>query len=202
MKNKVLAVQTVLEMTENRAKGCQLSGHSCLGVGALMRKTLLLLCVLGTTFASGEQPDQASWTNLSVLQAGQRIQVVDMNSKKHSGTFVNVSDTAISCQETGGEQTIQKQDVRSVKLMESKHRVRNTLVGLGLGGGVGAGVGAGIGAATFHSCSSQSFCIQPVGKGGSAGIAAVIGFAGGAAVGAVVGALLPSHSTIYRVTSH
>jgi len=89
-----------------------------------------------------------------------------------------------------------------VKLMESKHRVRNTLVGLGLGGGVGAGVGAGIGAATFHSCSSQSFCIQPVGKGGSAGIAAVIGFAGGAAVGAVVGALLPSHSTIYRVTSH
>src|SRR5208282_6802542 len=58
MKNKVLAVQTVLEMTESRAKGCQLSGHSCLGVGALMRKTLLLLCVLGTTFASGEQPDQ------------------------------------------------------------------------------------------------------------------------------------------------
>ena len=202
MKNKALAVQISSKMTEKRAKGCQLSGQSCSGVGAFMRKTLLLLCVLGTTVASGAQTDQASWANLSALQAGQKIQVVDMNSKKHSGTFVNVSDTAISYQETGGEQTIQKQDVRSVKLMESKYRVRNTLVGLGVGGGVGAGVGAGIGAATFHSCSSQSFCIQPVGKGGSAGIAAVIGFAGGAAVGAVVGALLPSHSTIYRVTSH
>jgi hypothetical protein len=28
------------------------------------------------------------WANLSGLQAGQKIQIVDMNSKKHSGTFV------------------------------------------------------------------------------------------------------------------
>ena len=140
--------------------------------------------------------------NLSALVMGQKIQIVDMNSKKHSGTFVQVSDTAISYQETAGEQTIEKHDVRSVKLMTNKHRLRNTLIGMGIGGGVGAGVGAGIGAATFHSCSSQSFCIQPVGQGGQTGIAAAFGFAGGAAVGAVVGALSPSHSTIYRVKTH
>ncbi len=167
-----------------------------------MRELLFLICVLGMPCASWAQTDRASWANLSALQAGQKIQVVDMNSKKHSGTFVNVSDTAISYQETEDEQTIQKQDVRSVKLVGNKHRVRKALVGIGVGGGVGAGVGAGIGAATFHSCSSQSFCIQPVGKGGQTGIAAVFGFAGGAAVGAVVGALLPSHSTIYRVSTH
>jgi len=202
MKSKGLAVQAILAVTENRAKWCQVSGRSRSGVGAFMRTTLFLICVLGTRFVSGAQTDQGSWANLSALRAGQKIQVVDMNSKKHSGIFVNASDTAISYQETGGEQTIQKQDVRSVKLMESKHRVRNTLVGMGVGGGVGAGVGAGIGAATFHSCSSQSFCIQPVGKGGQTGIAAAVGFAGGAAVGAVVGALLPGHRTIYRVNPH
>ncbi len=199
MKSKALAVQSTPEATEKRAKRCQLSGHSRSGLGALLRKTLFLICVLGPPFSAGAQTNHASWANLSALQAGQNIQVVDMNSKKHPGTFVNVSDTAISYQEAAGEQTIQKQDVRSVKLMESKHRVRNTLVGIGVGGGVGAGVGAGIGAATFHSCSSQSFCIQPVGQGGSAGIAAVVGFVGGAAVGAVVGALLPSHRTIYSM---
>jgi hypothetical protein len=90
---------------------------------------------------------------LSTLHAGQKIQVVEMNSKKHSGTFVNFSDTAISFQDTAGEQTIPKQDLRRVKLMENKHRLRNTLIGAG----VGAGAGTVIGAASFQPCSpSQS----------------------------------------------
>jgi hypothetical protein len=157
-----------------------------------MRKLFLLICIVELTCASWAQVDKASWTNLSGLQAGQKIQVVEMNSKKHSGVFVSVSDAAIAYQDASGEQAIQKQNVRSVKLMENKHRLRNAL----LVGGLGAGVGAGIGAATFHSCASQSFCIQPLGRGSLAGIGAVIGFAGGAAVGA----LLPSHGTIYRVS--
>ena len=43
-------------------------------------------------------------------------------------TFVSISDAAISYQQTAGEQTIQKQDVRSVKLMKTKHRLLNTAV--------------------------------------------------------------------------
>jgi hypothetical protein len=113
-----------------------------------------------------------------------------MNSKKHSGTFVNVSDTAISYRETAGEQTIQKQDIRSVKLMENRHRLRNTLIGAA----VGAGVGAVIGAATDHTCSGPG-CLNVIGKGGAAGIVAAVGFVGGA----VAGALLPTHNTIYSV---
>jgi hypothetical protein len=202
MKSKALAVSFIRKMTENRAQGCQFRGHSRWGGGDLMRKLLLLIFVLGMPCASRAQTDRASWANLSALLLGQKIQVVEMNAKKHSGTFVHVSDTAISYQEAAGEQTIQKQDVRSVKLMKNKRRLRDTLIGLGVGGGVGAGVGAGIGAATFHPCSSQSFCIQPVGKGGQTGIAAAFGFAGGAAVGAVIGVLSPSHSTIYSVKTH
>ena len=109
-----------------------------------------------------------------------------------SGNFVSVSDTAISYRETTGEQSIPKQDVLSVKLMEHKHRLRNTLIVAG----VGAGVGAGIGAALHKPCSSQSFCLDIGGAALPAGIGAVAGGVGGA----VVGILLPSHSTIYQVT--
>ena len=159
-----------------------------------MRKSLLLICVLGISCLSWTQTNRASWANLSALQAGQKIQIVDMNSKKHSGTFVRVSGTALSYQDRAGEQTIEKQDLRYVKLTKNKHRLRNTLIG----GAVGAGAGAGIGAATSHPCSSQGLCIQFIGKGGQAGIGAVVGFVGGA----VVGVLLPSHEMIYSVNSH
>ncbi|MGB6384926.1 MAG: hypothetical protein WBD25_06950 [Terriglobales bacterium] len=160
-----------------------------------MRKLLFLICVFGTVQSLWAQTNKASWANLSALQAGQKIQVSDMNSQKHSGTFVNVSETVITLQATAGEQTVQRQDVRSVKLMENKHRMRNTLLGAAVGGGAGAGIGA----ASFHPCSpSQSFCIDPDGRAIRAGIGAVIGVAGGA----VVGALLPSHTMIYNVNSH
>jgi hypothetical protein len=159
-----------------------------------MRKIFLLLFVLGLSCAAFAQTDRASWANLSGLQPGQRIQVVGMTSKKHSGNFVSVSDTAISYRETNGQQSIPRQDVLSVKLMEHKHRLRNTLIVAA----VGAGVGAGIGAALNKSCSSQSFCLDIGGAALPAGIGAVLGGLGGA----VVGVLLPSHSTIYQVSSH
>jgi hypothetical protein len=151
-----------------------------------MRKSLFLICVLGLPCVSWAQTNRASWANLSALQAGQKIQIVEMNSKKHSGTFANVSDTAILYRETAGEQTIQKQDVRSVKLMAS-HRLRNTIIG----GAVGAGAGAGITAGTWENHGFTG------GKGTGAIVGAVIGFV----AGGVVGALLPSHKTIYSVNS-
>jgi hypothetical protein len=160
-----------------------------------MREIVFLISVVGIACASWAQTSHASWADLSAVQPGQKIQIVDMNSKKRSGAFVNVSDNAISYRDTAGERTMQKPDVRSVKLMVNKHRLRNAVIG----GAVGGGAGAGIGAATFHPCSPSEFlCIQPIGRGGRAGIGAAVGFVGGAAVGA----LLPSHKMIYRADSH
>jgi hypothetical protein len=159
-----------------------------------MRKLLLMICVLAIPCVSWGQGDQASWTNLSSLYAGQKIQIVEMNSKKHSGTFVSFSETAIVYQDTAGGQTIPKQDVRRVKLMENKHHLRNALIG----GAVGAGVGAGIGAATYQPCSAPSFCLPSIGRAGHAGIGLAIGLP----VGAVVGVLLPSHHTVYSANTH
>lgn len=158
-----------------------------------MRRLLFLVCLLGLSCVSFSQVNQ-TWTNLSSLNPGQKIQIVDTNSKKHSATFTSVSDAAISFRDSAGEQSIPRQDIRSVKLTANKHRLRNTLIFAA----VGAGVGAGIGAATHKSCSSQSFCLDVGGRALPAGIGAVIGGLGGA----VVGAVLPSHSTVYDVAPH
>jgi hypothetical protein len=149
-----------------------------------MRK-LWILCILGWPCVASAGSNQATWENLSTLQAGQRIQVVEMNSKKESGTFLRVSDTTISLEEHGGEQTIPRQDVRSVKLKENKHRLRNTLIGAG----VGAGAGAGISAAVW----------EPHGYAGGRGTGAAFGAVIGVVGGAVVGALWPSHKMIYHL---
>jgi uncharacterized protein YcfJ len=153
-----------------------------------MRKLLFLVGVLGLSCASLAQANQAAWTNLSALHPGQSIEVTDTAAKMHPGTFLSVSDTAISFSETSGEKSIPKQDVRSVKLMANKHRLRNTVIGAG----VGAGAGAGIVAGTWESGGFLG------GKGVGAAVGAVIG----GISGAIVGALLPSHSTIYRAASH
>ena len=102
-----------------------------------MRKFLLLICVVATACTLWGQTEKGSWESLSTLQAGRKIQVLDANKKKHSGTLVSVSATAILLQEEGGEQSVARQDVRRVKIA-GHHRLRNTLIG----GVVGAGAGA------------------------------------------------------------
>jgi hypothetical protein len=143
-----------------------------------MRKFWILACLLGMPGVVSAQ-----WENLNTLRAGQKIQVVE-NSKKDSGTFLSVSDKDISLQGKSGPLQIQRQDVRSVKLMENRHRFRNTLIGAA----AGAGVGAGISAAAW----------EPHGYVGGRGTGAAVGAVIGGVGGAVVGALWPSHETLYR----
>jgi hypothetical protein len=152
-----------------------------------MRKILVLVCLIGMSSASWAQNDQ-SWANLSALHPGQEIQVIELNSKKHSGTFVSFSETAITLQDIAGGQTIPRQNVRKVKLGPSKRRLRNTLIAAG----VGAGAGAGIGAATWEN---RGFV-------GGKGVGATVGLAIGFIAGAVVGVLLPAHHTVYSANLH
>jgi hypothetical protein len=162
-----------------------------------MRLTIIALCVLGMPCLSSAQASPSSWANLSTLQSGQKIQVVQINSNKVSGIFLNVSDSGITLQEKAGQKTIDRPNVRIVRLLKNKHRLRNTLIGAG----IGAGAGAGIGAASYRSkCAPDStgvvVCGQPFfSKGFDAAFGAAVGFVGGA----VVGALWPSSEIIYRV---
>src|SRR5580658_3530822 len=121
-----------------------------------MRNLWFLICILGIACAACAQGNKDSWTNLSVLHPGQKIQIVEMNSKKHSGTFVSFSEAAILYEDNAGGQTIPRPQIRRVKLMENRHRLRNILIG----GLVGAGVGAAIGAGAFHGCTVNASSSQ------------------------------------------
>ncbi len=164
-----------------------------------MRSLLLIVCALAMPCASSAQSKQSSWGNLSTLQAGQKIEVVETNLKKDTGTFAAVSDDGIRLNESTGEQTIPRANVMRVTLRQNKHRLRNTLIGAA----VGAGAGAAIGAAAYRTakpcppgaglgCFNGDF----VSRGEFAAFGGVIGLAGGTAVGAT----LPSHPTIYRAS--
>jgi hypothetical protein len=159
-----------------------------------MKRAILwiLFCVVGMPCAAFAQSSQSSWQNLSTLRAGQKIKVIEKdattkNTETVTGTFASVSETALTLQQKGLERMIQKQDVRTVKLMGNSHRLRNALIG----GAVGAGGGAGVGAASWENRGFAG------GKGIGAAVGAVIGFG----VGAIVGALVPTHETvIYSAT--
>jgi hypothetical protein len=153
-----------------------------------MRNRLFLVCLLGIPCASIAQAGQSSWANLSGLRAGQKIEIDEMSSKKHSGIFESVSDSAISIKDASGEMSVERQNIRSVKLMENHHRLRNTLIGAG----VGAGAGAGVTAAAWESHGFLG------GRADGAAVGAIIGGLGGL----IVGVCLPGHETIYRVSSH
>jgi hypothetical protein len=150
-----------------------------------MRKLWILVFVLAMPCAAFGQTDRSSWENLSALGAGHKVEVVEMNSKKVSGAFVNFTDAGISLEGAGGEQTIPRQDVRRVKLMENKHRLRNTAIGAAIGAAAGAGALAGL---VNGSEGGFNFTAQGAGIGAGAG----------AVIGAIVGALWPSHQTVYR----
>ena len=150
-----------------------------------MRKIWFLICVLAATCTSSAQSGPRSWQNLNTLQAGEKIQVLERNSRKVSGTFLNVSDVAISVQGQAGSQALQRQDVVSVKLMKNKHRLRNAFIGAG----IGAGLGAALGGATNNGFVSRGVFAAGVGAAFSV-------------PGAVVGALVPDHTTIYNASSH
>jgi hypothetical protein len=163
--------------------------------GRRMRTALLVICVLAISCASLGQGKKASWENLSNLRAGDKIQVRALHAQKLKGTFLNVSDTGISLQTNGTEQTVPKQEVQLVQRMRNRHRLRNALIF----GGVGAGIGAGIGAASHRSCAStETFCFDIGGRSFPAAIGGVIGLLGGATAGAFV----PDHETIYSTDSH
>jgi len=148
-----------------------------------MKTLLVAMLVLAMPLALWAQNNQSDWQQLSQLQSGEKISVVDSSHKKHSGAFSSFSDQFIIVRANTGDETIPRRDIREIKRSKRSHRLRRAASGLA-GSGVGAAIGYGV--ASTKDC----WCT----KGESAGIGAVLGFFGGLAVGDVI----PSHQTIYR----
>jgi len=141
----------------------------------LLRATAVLLIFALT--APAQSPSQG-WNNVKALTAGTEVRI-NLNSRTVEGKMQSATDDSLAISSDRGQEEFARREVVRVSLRRKSHRARNALIGLG----VGAGIGAGIGAAT--SCSH---CISPISEGGVIGIAA----AALGALGAIVGALIPS----------
>lgn len=152
-----------------------------------MRKLSFFALILCLPFVSCAQSASSFWATLNTLQPGEKIQIVDTHSKRHSGLFASISETSISYTDSSGQKTIAQQDVRSIKVTQNTHRLRKVLLGAGIGAVSGAAV-------TAAGWESNGFL-------GGKGAGAAVGASIGCGIGAIVGAVLPSHSTVYSVNA-
>jgi hypothetical protein len=114
------------------------------------------------------------------LLPGQKIKVDTGDGRSHTGIVRSVSDDSL---QIGKDQQLRKEDVQQIQLWSPGHHGRNTLIGLVGGGAVGVGIGA--------SCGSDGI----VSKGECMAVGAPV-FGG---IGAIIGAVLPSHGKWHEV---
>jgi tetratricopeptide (TPR) repeat protein len=95
--------------------------------------------------AAEPPPEKANWDNLKSLAPGEEIQVVLKDAKSYRGRLQAVSDEAITVRLAAGEQSIARQDILRVSAKGNSHRLRNALIGAGIGAGItGVAVAASI----------------------------------------------------------
>lgn len=150
----------------------------------LISKTRILLLAVISSIAFGQSAED-SWGNLNRLHVGQKIEVVDMKMKSVTGSFVAVSEEAITLLAGVTRISIPQPNVLSVKNREASHRKRNMLLGLAIGAAGGLASGAIRGAMNRDAGETGVFimALTPIGAG----------------IGAAAGAVLPaSQVTVYR----
>ena len=124
------------------------------------------------------QTGKSDWGNLRQMRSGQQVETVLKDAKSYRGTLQSVSDDGITIRAVSDEQTFLRANVLRVSVKGKGHRLRNAVLGAGIGAGTGTVVGAAV-------CGQRSsYC--KVSQGISFG-ARVVGL-----IGAAVGVLIPT----------
>jgi hypothetical protein len=149
-----------------------------------MKFTLLL--VLAAGFAAAQK---TNWANLKALPVGGEIRVSLNSGRSFRGQMQNVTDESLIIVAAASQETLARAEVAKVATRSDSHRLRNTLIGLGVGAGGGLAIGAGI---DHGTCSTCFFKNDNVGK--------IIFTPLGAVVGTIVGLAWPTGTwhEIYR----
>jgi hypothetical protein len=145
----------------------------------MQKKFLFIMLSLLIPSVGLAQKPQDSWENVMQVPVGQKLKVVDMKWKAWTGRLVNATEEAMTLQTGKGEVTVAREEVLRVTDLGWSKRGRNALIGFAVGTLVGTAVVAG------------EEDLVPWGK-----IVIATGMFG--APGALVGAAIPSHPTIYR----
>jgi hypothetical protein len=120
-----------------------------------------------------------SWEDLQQLNQGRKIRVFLVGGDSFTGTFAGCTAESLAMRERGADRAVPRAQVRKVTTGSRPKRLRNTLIGLGIGAGGG-------GLVVWKATDAPE-------RFGYA-IAAAIMVAGGT----VIGAVLPANRTVYE----
>jgi hypothetical protein len=142
----------------------------------------LILAVLAAAVlpASGQ-----SWERLRELQPGQMIKVKLDDGQQRTGTFRSISGERLTFADRKGEISIERAKIRRVQVRSGERRIRNLLIGAGIGAAIGVVTDNTLGAYLRNESGESS-------GARAATYLAPIGIVGGIAAAA------PAYRTIYQ----
>jgi len=145
-------------------------------------RLILILAALAATVlpACGQ-----SWDRLRELRPGQSIKVKEIDGPQHSGIFRSVSADRLTMTDGKSEISIEQAKIRRVQVRSGERRLRNFLIG--------AGIGAAIGVVTDNTLGVYIRNESAQGDGARAATYLLpIGLVGG------IAAAVPAYQTVYR----
>ena len=125
------------------------------------------------------EPGISDWNNLRQVRIGDKVEVVRHNLGKHKGKVLAWTEESISLRLKNQDVTIPREEVYRVTLLSKNHRLRNSMIGMGLGFLAAVAV---VASRPEETSTYNALARAPV----------LIG------IGAGVGAAFPSHPTLYR----
>jgi len=102
------------------------------------RSFALMLFCLVVAAGSPVRAGSSEWNYLTNLQLGQLIRVELNDARSYEGLLQAVHAEDITLRQSIGEQTYERKNVLRVYFKDKNHRLRNTLIGAGIGVGLAA----------------------------------------------------------------
>jgi len=146
----------------------------------MMRLLLVALACVGLVLAA---PVSNTWQSLGQLNPGARIEVVTRD-RTEKGEFVSSSTESLTIRTRRGEQRLLRPEVVRVVSRTQSRRMRNVLIGVGVGAAIGLATDQTIG--RYLRNESNPAGVRPLIW------TAPIALCGG------IGAAFPSYRVIYR----
>jgi hypothetical protein len=125
-----------------------------------------------------------SWDSLHGLRSGDAVRVAETGGQEHHGSFTAVSADALTIRTSDGPHNIERTKIREVKVRSSGRRIRNLLIGAGIGLATGIAADQTLGAALRNETGDSKRPIMYL---------APIALFGG------IGAAIPAYRTVYRL---
>jgi hypothetical protein len=126
-----------------------------------------------------------AWDSLSGLKPGDAIVVMDSAGNDHKGQFRSYTADTIRVTTGKSEQAIERTRVRRVQLRTGSRRVRNVLIGAGIGFALGITIDHTLGAYLRN-------------EAGESDGARALTYVAPIGIFSAIGAALPSYRTVYR----